>query len=377
VDNKEKVPRKKVLVSEDSDTSKNEKNVDSSYVSSPANEQMDAHEALEPETTKENWTDKEKDSSDTVLFQQSDSVVWDEEPINDTVIWDEEEPINGIVNWDESETNVADSMGDTNLFDVNLETIFDRPRGGKSFLDQAVLDHDATPPFGDCMVLYSEPIGFDEDSVLTVDNKTENQWWDSPCHYDEYEERPSAVQDLKDQLLVIKEQIVQVLTRADGAHRFIEDLIWKTQMEERQKGVASGVTSAQLCIIKEALEQMELDYLQLFMDRNLALKFSEDKEREVEELCYQLRLARSSSLTEKTPTSLAVMIHEGVNGTHDFREESLVMIPHEEHSKLYVLEERYDTDGFDYAHVMHCGPWGAVSFGETTKGSRLSFEGDS
>ena len=74
--------------------------------------------------------------------------------------------------WDEEETNVVDGMGDTSLFDVNLETIFDRPRGGKSFLDEAMLNHDATPPFKDCMVSYSEPIGFDEGSFLTMDNKT-------------------------------------------------------------------------------------------------------------------------------------------------------------------------------------------------------------
>jgi hypothetical protein len=46
---------------------------------------------------------------------------------------------------------------------------------------------------------------------------------------------------------------------------------------------------------------MKLDYLQLLMDRDLALEFIEDKEREVEELCYQLSLACSSSLTTKTP----------------------------------------------------------------------------
>ena len=53
-----KVPRKKVLVSEDSDAFKNEENVDSSYVSSHVTEHMDAHEALEPETTKESFPDK-------------------------------------------------------------------------------------------------------------------------------------------------------------------------------------------------------------------------------------------------------------------------------------------------------------------------------
>jgi hypothetical protein len=42
--------------------------------------------------------------------------------------------------------------------------------------------------------------------------------------------------------------------------------------------VAGGVTSAHLRIDKEALEQLKSDYLQLFMDRDLALKFIEDKE---------------------------------------------------------------------------------------------------
>jgi hypothetical protein len=81
-----KVPRKKVLVYEDYDTFKNEENFDSLYVSSPANEHMDSHEALETETIKDNWEDKEKDGANVVLFQQSDSVVWDEEPIDDVTM---------------------------------------------------------------------------------------------------------------------------------------------------------------------------------------------------------------------------------------------------------------------------------------------------
>ena len=48
-------------------------------------------------------------------------------------------------------------------------------------------------------------------------------------------------------------------------------------MEERKKGIANGVISTQLCIIKEAIEQMKSDYLQLFMDKDLILKFVEDK----------------------------------------------------------------------------------------------------
>jgi hypothetical protein len=52
-----------------------------------------------------------------------------------------------------------------------------------------------------------------------------------------------------------------VLTREDGNHKFIEGLIWKTQIEERKKGFVGRVTSAQLHIIKEELEQMKSDYL--------------------------------------------------------------------------------------------------------------------
>jgi hypothetical protein len=95
-----------------------------------------------------------------------------------------------------------------------------------------------------------------------------------------------------------------VLTRTDEAHRFIEDLMWKDQLEERH----SGVTSAQLRIDKEVLEQLKSYYLQLFMDRDLALKFFEDKEREVEELHYQLSLVRSSPLTTETPSDMVAMI---------------------------------------------------------------------
>lgn len=62
---------------------------------------------------------------------------------------------------------------------------------------------------------------------------------------------------MKDRLLVTEEKIVEVLTRADDNHKYIKDLIWKTQTEERQKGVASGVTSTQLRSIKEAFEKMK------------------------------------------------------------------------------------------------------------------------
>jgi hypothetical protein len=42
-----------------------------------------------------------------------------------------------------------------------------------------------------------------------------------------------------------------MLIREYGAHKFIEGVMWKTQMEERKKGVSGIVTSTQLQIIKE------------------------------------------------------------------------------------------------------------------------------
>jgi hypothetical protein len=68
-----------------------------------------------------------------------------------------------------------------------------------------------------------------------------------------------------------------------------------------------------------------------------------------------VEFGNSSSLTTKTPSSLEVVTHEGMSGTHDLREEPLVTIFHEEHSELQVLEERYDAKGFDYAHVFIVG----------------------
>jgi hypothetical protein len=74
--------------------------------------------------------------------------------------------------------------------------------------------------------------------------------------------------------------------------------------EERHCRVAGGVTSAQLRIDKEALEQLKSNYLQLLMDRDLALKFVEEKDCEVGELHYQLSLVCSSPLQAKTPSDL-------------------------------------------------------------------------
>jgi len=112
-----------------------------------------------------------------------------------------------------------------------------------------------------------------------------------------------------------------VLTREYGTNKVIEDLMWKGLMEEKQKGVAFGFTSAQLCIIKESLEKMKYDYLKLFIDRELDLKFVEDEEREIENLFHQLSIAHSSSFTKtNTSSSLMAVTHESMSGTHYHKE---------------------------------------------------------
>jgi hypothetical protein len=86
----------------------------------------------------------------------------------------------------------------------------------------------------DCMESSSESV-VDGDSILIYENKSEDILCDIPYHLDETEKNPLTLCDLEDQLLVTEEKIVQVLTREDGDNRFIKYLIWKTQMEERQK----------------------------------------------------------------------------------------------------------------------------------------------
>jgi hypothetical protein len=101
-----------------------------------------------------------------------------------------------------------------------------------------------------CIESFSESVVVDGYSILIYENKPENLFCDNPYHLDKSERTPLTLHDSEDQLLVTEEKIVQVLKREYGAHNFIEGLMRKIQMEERQKGVASGVTNVQLCIIK-------------------------------------------------------------------------------------------------------------------------------
>ena len=102
-----------------------------------------------------------------------------------------------------------------------------------------------------------EIIKCDGDIAPMVENESGNLMYDSPYPLSEFELKSLALQDLNDRLLVTKERVVKVLTRTDDFHNFIEDLMWKTQIDERQKGNANGVTSSQLHTIKETFERMK------------------------------------------------------------------------------------------------------------------------
>jgi hypothetical protein len=66
---------------------------------------------------------------------------------------------------------------------------------------------------------------------------------DSSYHLDMGGYRSSTLRDLEDRLLV-EDRITQGLTRTNGARRFIKNLMWRAQIEERHSGVVGGVTSA-------------------------------------------------------------------------------------------------------------------------------------
>jgi hypothetical protein len=98
-------------------------------------------------------------------------------------------------------------------------------------------------------ILYEEDSSCESHHCTVSSGDLDGLLGDIPRHVDEI-----TLHDLESQLLVTEEQIMQVLTRAYGADNFIEELMWRTHIEEKQKGVAYGVTSTQLHIIKEALE---------------------------------------------------------------------------------------------------------------------------
>lgn len=100
----------------------------------------------------------------------------------------------------------------------------------------------------------------------------------------------------------------------DDSSKLVEDLMRKVVIEERQGNVC-GVTSPLLHTIFETLKMIKYEYLQLLMDRDLAIKFGRDKESEVDELCLQLSLTHFSIHKAENQTSGAATYEEDNRGS--------------------------------------------------------------
>ena len=59
--------------------------------------------------------------------------------------------------------------------------------------------------------------------------------------------------DLEGILLVMKERLLQFLSRTNGAHTFLKDLVGRVEMEERQSGIVGRGCSSELCITRREL----------------------------------------------------------------------------------------------------------------------------
>ena len=111
---------------------------------------------------------------------------------------------------------------------------------------------------------HTKDVGLEEDNEMSeaIDKSLHDPHeFDYPLCDNIHSVERMTFHDLESQLLVINENMLQVLTRTDGAHKFIEFLMWRTHLEERHKGFVEWVTSYQMCILKEELERMKLDYL--------------------------------------------------------------------------------------------------------------------
>jgi hypothetical protein len=88
---------------------------------------------------------------------------------------------------------------------------------------EILYEDDNTNESQHCMVSYSESVGVDGDGIISYQSKSENLVCDNTHHVDEIEKIPLTLSDLEDRLLVTEERIVQVLTRVNGSHKFMEE----------------------------------------------------------------------------------------------------------------------------------------------------------
>jgi hypothetical protein len=211
--------------------------------------------------------------------------------------------------------------------------------------------------------------------------KSENLYEDDSSHESHH---------LTGKLKVSEDMIIAAIKHFDDTHKLMENCCWKEEPPGTHKNFEGELSLAYFQALREALVVMKSNYLHLLSDRDHLLMLDEiyfdalkgkeeevdklthglkvtkdslkstqmalqESEIQVDELCVELSLAHSSSSTAETQSSMAAITHEDVSGTHDLREEPLVMVKHEEHSDLHGLEERYDSKISDYTHSLHHG----------------------
>lgn len=125
------------------------------------------------------------------------------------------------------EESVATSERYTKLLIGDLQITIDKTSEEKNSFGEYIYNHNAAPLLlhEECMSSSRESIKSDKDNASTIENKSENLMCGNPCSLDEFDLKLLSLQDLKDKFLVTKERIVQVLTRADASHKYVEDLI--------------------------------------------------------------------------------------------------------------------------------------------------------
>jgi hypothetical protein len=144
----------------------------------------------------------------------------------------------------------------------------------------------------------------------------------------------------------LEDHITHVLTRADGSHIFL--LMWIPDGGE----TPGGVTSVQLRIIKDALEQLKSDYWQLFMDMDIALKVCWGQGKR----SWGGTLSVGLGTLFTTYDRYSIIFGSSDTGereslTHDVREETLMMSQDEEQSEMHVPKE---SDSLVCTLDWHC-----------------------
>lgn len=157
------------------------------------------------------------------------------------------------------------------------------------------------------------------------------------------------------------EREMQALSQFDHTHSLIEELYWKAQMDERQKGVKDEVTLPNLQLIKDSLDILKSDYIPLIEDRDYAFELTrkttsafQGKERKVNELT--LKLESTKDMLENI--QLAVMEVEGqfVDFKLFRKQENAPRVEEIEEviGELDSLQEEFDLENFTRKTKVTC-----------------------